>query len=46
MPSLAEETDGIEGAVERQLRVLVTAAGQIGKRIAWAARKRDAARRQ
>lgn len=31
---MAEETDGIEEAIEGQLRVLVTAAGQAGERIA------------
>ena len=31
---MAEETDGIEEAFEGQLRVLVTAAGQVGERIA------------
>lgn len=33
---MAEETDGIEEAFEGQLRVLVTAAGQIGERVARA----------
>lgn len=33
---MAEETDGIEEALEGQLRVLVTAAGQVGERIARA----------
>lgn len=40
---MAEETDGIEEAFESQLRVLVTAAGQIGERIARA--REDALRR-
>jgi len=31
---MAEETDGIEEAFEGQLRVLVTAAGQIAERMA------------
>lgn len=31
---MAEETDGIEEVLEGQLRVLVTAAGQVGERIA------------
>ncbi len=31
---MAEETDGIEEAFEGQLRVLVTAAGQVGERVA------------
>jgi len=31
---MAEETDGIEEAFEGQLRVLVTAAGQLGERVA------------
>jgi uncharacterized membrane protein len=33
---MAEETDGIEEAFEGQLRVLVTAAGQVGERLARA----------
>lgn len=33
---MAEETDGIEEAFEGQIRVLVTAAGQVGERIARA----------
>jgi len=33
---VAEETDGIEEAFEGQLRVLVTAAGQLGERVARA----------
>ncbi|MFC0456224.1 hypothetical protein ACFFGR_06610 [Arthrobacter liuii] len=40
---MAEETDGIEEAFEGQIRVLVTAAGQVGERIA---RAREQARRQ
>lgn len=40
---MAEETDGIEEAFEGQLRVLVTAAAQIGERIARA--REDAQRR-
>ena len=40
---MAEETDGIEEAFEGQLRVLVTAAGQVGERIARA--REDALRR-
>lgn len=40
---MAEETDGIEEAFEGQLRVLVTAAGQVGERIARA--REDAQRR-
>lgn len=40
---MAEESDGIEEAFEGQLRVLVTAAGQIGERIARA--REDAQRR-
>ncbi|MEC5201121.1 hypothetical protein RCH21_003377, partial [Arthrobacter sp. PL16] len=40
---MAEETDGIEEAFEGQLRVLVTAAGQIAERMARA--REDALRR-
>lgn len=40
---MAEETDGIEEALEGQLRVLVTAAGQVGERIARA--REESARR-
>lgn len=40
---MAEETDGIEEAFEGQIRVLVTAAGQIGERIARA--REDSMRR-
>ncbi|WP_367645921.1 hypothetical protein [Paenarthrobacter ureafaciens] len=40
---MAEETDGIEEALEGQIRVLVTAAGQVGERIA---RAREAALRR
>lgn len=40
---MAEETDGIEEAFDGQIRVLVTAAGQVGERIARA--REDALRR-
>ena len=40
---MAEESDGIAEAFEGQLRVLVTAAGQVGERIARA--REDALRR-
>lgn len=40
---MAEETDGIEEAFEGQLRVIVTAAGQVGERLA---RAREDALRQ
>lgn len=40
---MAEETDGIEEAFEGQLRVLVTAAGHVGERVARA--REDALRR-
>lgn len=40
---MAEETDGIEEALEGQLRVLLTAAGQVGERLARA--REDALRR-
>src|SRR5690606_29987386 len=33
---MAEETDGIEEAFEGQVRILVTAAGQVGERLARA----------